>query len=97
MNRKFTLVPLTRPKGRTQINLENKPEGEIFKDRAERLIDALGGKWTRRHGYTLTHKNAEIFAALYKAGFNATSFGGVLTIDTKQFNKKAAIEYCRGL
>lgn len=64
--RSVTLIPLTRPKGRVRIQLGERIG--VWENRANRLIDALGGVYTSK-GYHLSKKRAELFVKLYGNGW----------------------------
>lgn len=69
--REFTLVPLRHPAGRVKMQLAPKADaGDIFKDRAGWLLDALGARYTHRTGSHLSPARAEAFNLLYRAGFH---------------------------
>lgn len=71
--RTFELVPTNRPKGMLAVRLGPKPDaGDIFKDRAAWLLEALGAYYSHRAGHCLSPAKAEQFAKLYKAGFHAS-------------------------
>jgi hypothetical protein len=70
--RTVTLIPLRRPKGKVQIQLGPKADpSNIWKDRADWLLVALGARWSHRHGYTLSPARAEAFVKLYTHGWSA--------------------------
>lgn len=72
MNRTVTLIPLTRPKNRVQVQLGPKADPtDEWKDRAAWLLEALGATWSHRHGYTLAPSKAAAFVRLYGAGWRS--------------------------
>lgn len=72
IKRTITLVPVRRPAGKVQVNLSPKEPGEMFKDRADWLLEGLNASYSRRMGYCLSPRRAEMFVKLYEAGFWAS-------------------------
>lgn len=70
--REFEIVPVRRPKGKVAVRLAPKTDGDMFKDRAVWLLEALGAYYSHRAGFCLSPQRAEVFSKLYRAGWSAS-------------------------
>lgn len=70
MSADYTIVPARYAKGK--MVLRSTKDGSGLKNRADRLAEALGGRYVgRSKGYVLSVVAAEKFELLYIAGFDA--------------------------